>query len=275
MPLPRCVYNRVCIHTHVNPTYVAKPNIVHTHICTYQYHNILTYVCLVYVRMCVRMSVHTYTKHNLTSYIHTYICTYIHTYVHIMGCGIRGTHVAGEWRGENASLSLSAEKQNTWSREASGCRPFCVWLCNRSPCMAYFRWLVRVTMPQKASSSLRYMSSTATRLLIPWQYPRVCSDRGRGWRGRGGREKTEGRYNRQERRGKRGRGLAIECSSSPQLDPAPPHPAPPPNPAHFHCSGHSPGCTQSRQPRHGTAAVVCKERTASVNTGHGWLRNEH
>ena len=146
------------------------------------------------------MSVHTCTKHNLTSYIHTYICTYIHTYVHIMGCGIRGTHVARRMaRGECKSLSLSAEKLNTWSREASGCRPFCVWLCNHSPCMAYFRWLVRVTMPQKASSSLRYMSSTATRLLIPWQYPRVCREReGDGEDGEGERRQREGTTDRRE-----------------------------------------------------------------------------
>ena len=41
-------------------------------------------------------------------------------------------------------------------------------------------------MPQNASSSLRYISSTATRLLIPWQYPKACDERGGEGGERGG-----------------------------------------------------------------------------------------
>ena len=41
-------------------------------------------------------------------------------------------------------------------------------------------------MPQNASSSLRYISSTATRLLIPWQYPKACDERGGEGGARGG-----------------------------------------------------------------------------------------
>ena len=117
-------------------------------------------------------------------------------------------------------------------------------------------------MPQKASSSLRYMSRTATRLLMPEQYPRVC----REGEGEGERRQREGTTDRREgtREGEGWQSNALQVHTRPR-------PALPtlPDPAHFHCSGHSPGCTQSRQPRHGTDAVVCRECAASVNTAHG------